>query len=95
MINRSKVSSRLPCIVFELPAANESKVTNTDPEVTATSEAMVIVTQTLSDTTTGEDGEQSIVIQVSSLHHNSRPTITRTDRINRRSLDKSASKSYP
>jgi hypothetical protein len=40
-------------------------VTATDPNATAPSDAVVVVTRTLSDTTTNAAGEQSIVIAVS------------------------------
>jgi hypothetical protein len=48
----------------QAPFVADNTVTATDPDATATTNSVVIVTQTLSDTTTGANGEQSVVIAV-------------------------------
>jgi hypothetical protein len=42
-------------------------VTATDPDATASSDAIVIVTRTMSDTQTAANGEESVVIAVSQV----------------------------
>lgn len=43
----------------------DASVTATDPDATAPSDALVIVTRTMSDTQTAANGEESVVIAVS------------------------------
>ena len=45
----------------------DDTVTATDPDATAPSDALVIVTRTMSDTQTAANGEESVVIAVSQI----------------------------